>query len=589
MNSVLSKSFLEQHKESLQKVLEQYESISKAFADNPEYATIDFSESVESLKSEIKTIDTILAIPEENYEGLYLSGSDDLCLLAEELSSKEKQLIDDTKGIEDALTDSLESTQEAVNILKKVVDGPETNWETLKEESQNQGMKLIAENPVSFVLKESGSTIVNGIKDIINGIKENINITSQARQTCFEKDIEYKTYKQKISDAVKTMGNSAYRGIISPIRQVTLDTMSDIMDKISSSYKRTLVKFGELCGSIRSNEKTLIRSGELAHLGWISYHKDCYVKEYNKKISELNDLKAAHPNSIFIQAYADRKLQSLTEVRDYVDNDLENDVWKGKSPYRAVYETFDNIKTKTTDTVTLSKEKIAGIAKTIKTGVVNTAEKAANSVIHLQNKAMEFISETLTESANLAVNISKRIDVRALKYEKAASELGKVEVNLNKELASLLSTESYQPKRFNPMETPKNAEIAKQLEALKTMYPDDKIIKPLLKSYEKALKKEEKKFKREEAAIAKTDRKLVQQAIKVNNNDYKEVSRFHKTAGITQTFLESNSGVFKKLAALEMKAGDIVMESKLKEIHFDKDKIKEDKDAQTNKDDIGLS
>ena len=38
-----------------------------------------------------------------------------------------------------------------------------------------------------------------------------------------------------------------------------------------------------------------------------------------------------------------------------------------------------------------------------------------------------------------------------------------------------------------------------------------------------------------------------------------------------------------------MKAGDVIMESKLKEIHFDKDKVKEDKDAQTNKDDIDLS
>ena len=588
MSSVLSKSFLEKYKESLQKVLEQYESISKAFADNPEYQTIDFGESVGMLKSEIEAIDTILAIPEENYKGLYLSESDDLCLLAQELSAKESQLIDDTKGIEDALTDSLEPMQEAVDILKEIAEDPEKNWETIKKEAEKQGIKIIAENPVSFVLKESGSVVVNGIKDIINGIKENISIASQARQACFEKDIEYKTYKQKISDAVKTMGNSAYRGIVSPIRQVTLDTMSDIMDKISSSYKRTLVKFGELCGN-RHAIKSLIRGNELAHLGEVSYNKDYYFNKYDKKLNKLNDLKTAHPNSIFIQAYVNKSMQSLTELKEYINTDLENDVWKGKSPYRVLHETVDSIKAKTSDGITIAKEKIVGIAKSIKTGVVNTSEKAVNAVIRLQNKAMEFISETLVESANLAVNISKRIDIRALKYEKAASELGKVEVNLNKELASLLSTESYQPKQFNPMETPKNAEIAKQLEALKTMYPDDKIIKPLLKSYEKALKKEEKRFKREEAAIAKTDKKMIQQAIKINNKDYKFTSNVHGKVGTIQTLLESNSGVFKKLTALAMKASNIAMESKLKEVHFDKDKVKEDKDVQMNKDNIDLS
>ena len=562
MSNIMTKEYLEAHKEILEDTISKMKELSDI------NSSIDFSESISNLEYEKECVDKILELPEESYDGLYGTGSDDIIMLAEELQAKEDQLSNDVDGIEFIMEDSLDNTINQVETLENIEDNPDKVaddiYNIMKKESIDAGIPFeeieknmlqnAKEHPIKTAIKGSLLAIGDGFKVMKQGIVDSISISSKARTQCFQNEYEYNLNKNQAYNSVIAMGNSGHH-IISPIRQVTLDTIEMVMDKVTEGYKKTMKGFGKFCEiatEIPCNNKLVCNCYlEVLSLGLYSYLRskntkltEKNIERDNLKIEKWTKIKNNHPDNDFIQSFAEEKI-SYWSFTAKLDSSNYESIWPTKSGKSPVHMLVDTVKEK------FNKDNISEICNNSKELCKDLVDNAVTKLAAIKEAGENFIADCLIYGADRCVEIEKKISQRKSKYEKASEELGKFEKNLLDEVGPILNVEAYQAKEFDPNEKPQNAEMAKQIKAIEQMYPDEKVMSPILKIYKKELEyklhKEEKAFNKNEQKVEKTDIKLKDQLTKNTKSEIRGYEKNIRKANKKISKLEAKSGTFKRL------------------------------------------
>ena len=276
---ILTKDFLINHKNNLNKTIEAYKNIQSKATNiiNDNKINEDIKEKISELEKEIESIDKLLEVPEETYDGLYYTEAEDIIRLAEDLSAKDKILQNELTGIDEVLTNSLKATNNDLAVLEDIIDLSDNDYEIKEDmdkeidikELEKKGFENISKHPIKFVLKSSEKEISAGIKQIIEGINNSISIACSSRKVVIDKENEYQTAKSQAVEAVKKMGSENY-SLIQPTRLNVLDTIRNKIDDISNSYTQLTINVMKYTSKFLNDKTYYMVIKDLISLGSIS-------------------------------------------------------------------------------------------------------------------------------------------------------------------------------------------------------------------------------------------------------------------------------------------------------------------------------
>lgn len=431
--------------------------------------TLSDENVLSSLKREQEALKTLIELQEPAYENLYNDMPyADVYTIAENLSVLEAEDKETTKvALNDAseLTARQNSCMDAIEILSMS-----------QEEVDKEKNLLIAEHPIRYA---------------IQSLKDTIAEISHAKENLYNCGVEYKNYRMQAYDAAYAMGNSAYQGLIAPIRIATSDTIESIATKASEQWKTVCNKFHGV------KEKVCEKVDEFIFKTDVFLERFCggILSANNSKINEL--IKNEHLRKFLIGKNASPEYVTAVKA----------EAWKkfnGKSPIDRGIEKAEQAKEATLD-----------ILQKLQT-------KAADLRVNVHNAVIDFRADCLIKSAEFAYQISTNVELKSIRYMKASKKLGEAEAQIKSEIDKLLGTSTYEAKEYIP-----NPEIQAQINALREFSPKDTVTTLLIESKERLLADEKKAWDKQEKRIALADERLKNALVSKEERNLAQIERLH--------------------------------------------------------------
>lgn len=555
---ILTKDFLINHKNNLNKTIEAYKNIQSKATNiiNDNKINEDIKEKISELEKEIESIDKLLEVPEETYDGLYYTEAEDIIRLAEDLSAKDKILQNELTGIDEVLTNSLKATNNDLAVLEDIIDLSDNDYEIKEDmdkeidikELEKKGFENISKHPIKFVLKSSEKEISAGIKQIIEGINNSISIACSSRKVVIDKENEYQTAKSQAVEAVKKMGSENY-SLIQPTRLNVLDTIRNKIDDISNSYTQLTINVMKYTSKFLNDKTYYMGIKDLISLGSISYLKEnsaCY-KDFDEHIKKY-DTKIKNTNSELLKEYYETAKEQLISNQNYIKSgELEKRAWNcigGICPITR----FLNIKNKITFKTKEIYDYISNLDKeTIKDKFLELCENSANKMIDIFNRGIDLISNTLTKDINTVDSYERNLQLKKIAYDKAASDIGKIQTQLESSLNTFKNNNS---DKIEDAEINKNKELLSQIKAIDAVGTQKKVLDNLSENLEKQIKNKEK-------VLEKANKKNNKKFNKEKHKEIKSLNKDLKTTKKEQSKVEKEINKLKKMQDKEQKINAI--------------------------------
>lgn len=577
-------------------------------------------EDIETFKEELKSYEKLKNIQNEDYSGLYATNDSDIIMLADDLSAIDTKVQKEAEGTALMVKNSFEATKENIEELGNIIDLTSDEYtiqqdkktEVSREELEKMYKDLIAEHPIRFILSQTSKSIVEGIKNTIEAICTSIKAASEARKCLYDKQYEYEHSKTEAVLAVRKMGKENYP-IINPTRLLTLETIQNKVNSIANTFidmnkslarhfakmntlnKSNFIKYeyltlGTYSEAIKDSEKykneihnyTLFRE----------QYKPSFMLDQIEKYKDLAD----NTNSKVKKEYYEEMGKILQENYDYVTSPkLVQDCWKdgispevkfqdklektkttlnnakntaidtGKTIYKGTVSLYQGIKSKTKEAIEFIKT--LDIDE-IKEKFIEKAESYLNHNINDYNRMCDTVSKFLINDVDFYRGLDTNLNMKQIKYEKAAEEVGAVQKKISQSLDILGSLKQQNSMPINDAEITKNVELMKQIDALREVNGSDIVLDTLYANLQKQCTNKSKIIAKAENKNRKTEIKATKKEIKDNKKELKAAESKKKALEKEKKKLLSLEGKRDSLNSLKNKIAGHIINSKVKEVSF---------------------
>lgn len=510
-NTILEKQ-LNDANERLTKLNEQYDAAFSLEDGLNELKIFDLLDSIDATKQEIASLTEAIA---KNATAEY------------EKDAEDKILEESVAGLDDAVAKSSEVQNSLLDMALNLRDYANKEVQTpavvnkienaeLDNITDDEKAKLFAELREEYRLEVLRERAEHPIATLFNAIKQSYNDITTARAELFDAGIEYQTVRTKAAAAVKSVSDRAYTSLLSPIKDVTLDTISEVREKASTLFKRAAQNFGKFVGKALVEDKrqafaimNVISGGLYTYYigkqGGLDNANRCSLKKtMDKEIMFAENLIDKHPNSAFAYAFYDTVITGLTEVKENVDKesiDRYNKVENAKMAF---------------------KDGIAKAQDELKAHVASVVNAVKDKVDDLHLFALSTYANDTLKKAEFLDEIAVKLDRRIHKYETIATELGKVQMDINSKLNSIVSAPTPQMEEFS--KTSQCKEILDEIETIKMVIPDESMARVLISKREKLLNEVEKQYNIDRADFNKANAIVKDAAVKANQKEFDKVS-----------------------------------------------------------------
>ena len=514
--------------ERLDKLNEQYDKAFDLENGLNDMDIFNLADSIDVTKQEIARLEESIKSADTTYD----------------LDSKDELLAEDTAGLNEAVEKSSEVQGSLLNMAlnlrdyaNKEVQTPEIvneiNNADLDDITDEEKAKLFEELREEYRLEALRERAEHPVRTLFAAIKQSYNDITTAKVELLESGIEYQTVRTKAAAAIKSVSDRAYTSLLSPIKDVTLDTISEVREKASASFKRAAQNFGKFIGKILVNDKRqafaimdVISGGLYAYYigkqGGLDNTKHSSLKmTMDKELKFAENLINKHPNSAFAYAFYDTVTTGLTEVKENVDKNSK--------------ECYDKV-----EAAKMNFENALGKAKDeLKNRVISTVNSVKNKVDKVKLDLLSTYANDTLKKTEFLDEIALKLDRRIHKYETIASDLGKVQMDINNKLSSLVSAPLPQMQEFDA--TVQCKEILDEIETIKKVIPDRSMADVLIAKRERLISQVEKEYNIDRADFNKAHQAMTDAAVKANQKQFNKVSfkqdiNFVKLAGANKTF-----------------------------------------------------
>lgn len=519
---------LDDARERLNKLNEQFDKAFDLEDSLDDTSIFDLTDSIDATKQEIARLEESIKNADVTYD----------------LDSKDELLAEDTAGLNETVEKSSEVQDSLLNMalnlrdyvnkevqISEVVN--EINNADLDDITDEEKAKLFEELREEYRLEALREKAEHPVRTLFAAIKQSYNDITAAKVELLDSGIEYQTVRTKAAAAIKSVSDRAYTSLLSPIKDVTLDTISEVREKASASFKRAAQNFGKFIGKILVNDKRqafammdVISGGLYTYYigkqGGLDNTKHSSLKKtMDKELMFAENLINKHPNSAFAYAFYDTVTTGLTEVKENVDKNSK--------------ECYDKV-----ETAKMNFENALGKAKDeLKNRVIVTVNSVKNKVDKVKLDLLSTYANDTLKKAEFLDEIALKLDRRIHKYETIASDLGKVQMDINNKLSSLVSAPLPQMQEFDA--TVQCKEILDEIETIKKVIPDKSMADVLIAKREKLISQVEKEYNIDRADFNKAHQAMTDAAVKANQKQFNKVSfkqdiNFVKLAGANKTF-----------------------------------------------------
>ena len=487
----------------------------------------DLTDSIDATKQEIARLEESIKNADITYD----------------LDSKDELLAEDTAGLNEAVEKSSEVQGSLLNMAlnlrdyaNKEVQTPEIvneiNNADLDDITDEEKAKLFEELREEYRLEALREKAEHPVRTLFAAIKQSYNDITAAKAELLESGIEYQTVRTKAAAAIKSVSDRTYTSLLSPIKDVTLDTISEVREKASASFKRAAQNFGKFIGEILVNDKRqafaimdVISGGLYTYYvgkqGGLDNTKHSSLKKtMDKELMFAENLINKHPNSAFAYAFYDTVTAGLTEVKENVDKNSK--------------ECYDKV-----ETAKMNFENALGKAQDeLKNRVISTVNSVKNKVDKVKLDLLSTYANDTLKKTEFLDEIALKLDRRIHKYETIATELGKAQMDINNKLSSLVSA-PLPMQEFDA--TVQCKEILDEIETIKKVVPDKSMADVLIAKRERLISQAEKEYNIDRADFNKVHRSMTDSLVKANQKQFNKVSfkqdiNFVKLAGANKVF-----------------------------------------------------
>lgn len=444
------------------------------------------------LTNEKETLQQLIAFADANYEELYDVPQADVMTLGESLAAVDAEaMVSGEQAMDDAkvLTARQRDCIDAINILS-------SKQEELKQDLETQGKLMIAEHPIRYAIE----SLKSAIADI-----------SHAKESLYSGGIEYKNYKKQACDAAFAMGNSAYQGIVAPIRTATADTIENIARSAAAQWRDICDKFHKIKEAVCKKVKEFVFKADVFF--------ERHTKGVNTKVFYSKALRPSFINPEYVAA-------------------VKAEAWKDRGGISPLDSAVDNAITKANEMKAATEDALNGVVL-----------KAVELRVSVHNAVIDFRVNCLMNSAKLATRVATNIELKSIRYLKAAKTLGEAEAQIKSEIDKLLEVQTCEANEYTP-----NPAIQAQIGALRELFPNDTTTKLLIASKEKLLADEKKAWDKQEARIAKVDAKLKDTLVHKETKELNRIEKLYDKASARFDMLVKVFHKFETIAAHQMKA-----------------------------------
>lgn len=515
-------------RERLNKLNEQFDKAFDLEDSLDDTSIFDLTDSIDATKQEIARLEESIKNADVTYD----------------LDSKDELLAEDTAGLNGTVEKSSEIQDSLLNMalnlrdyVNKEVQTPEVvneiNNADLDDITDEEKAKLFEELREEYRLEALREKAEHPVRTLFAAIKQSYNDITAAKVELLDSGIEYQTVRTKAAAAIKSVSNRAYTSLLSPIKDVTLDTISEVREKASASFKRAAQNFGKFVGRILVNDKRqafaimdVISGGLYTYYigkqgGLDNTKHSSFKKTMDKELTFAENLINKHPNSAFAYAFYDTVTTGLTEVKENVDKNSK--------------ECYDRV-----ETAKMNFENALGKAKDeLKNRVISTVNSVKNKVDKVKLDLLSTYANDTLKKAEFLDEIALKLDRRIHKYETIATDLGKVQMDINNKLSSLVSAPLPQMQEFDA--TVQCKEILDEIETIKKIIPDKSMAEVLIAKRERLISQAEKEYNIDRADFNKSHQAMTDAAVKANQKQFNKVSfkqdiNFVKLAGANKVF-----------------------------------------------------
>ena len=178
---------------------------------------------------QIQTLSNLVS-GQASFDTLYNSNDPSVVSLAESLSITQEKVNESIETMIDGYNDLTNRQQTGIEMIDTIEKNNSNNPEFSNIEIENA--KHILEHPIASF----SAGLINSIKTMIKDYQD-------AKNTMIASGETYNNYLQQASNAAAGLANNTYASIFVPIKTVTVDTVSDIYEKVANNFRNTVSDF----------------------------------------------------------------------------------------------------------------------------------------------------------------------------------------------------------------------------------------------------------------------------------------------------------------------------------------------------------